>query len=97
MEVAILNFGCRTTVKISTTIEKTIEKCAEFYKGIHLFHNQCMILAGASNQYFPEREEHMKNLQERLENREEVYPISKVLMKKTLGFGFSKIQHTRSY
>ena len=39
MEVAILNFGFRTTVRLSTAIEKTIEKCVEFYKGIHLVHN----------------------------------------------------------
>ena len=30
MEVAILNFGCRITVRLNTTIEKTIEKCVEF-------------------------------------------------------------------
>ena len=65
MEVAILNFGCRTTVKLNTTIEKTIEKCVEFYKGIHLVHNQCMILTGAPDQDFPVREENLKNLQER--------------------------------
>ena len=39
MEVAILNFGCRTTVRLNTTIEKTIEKCAEFHKGIQLVQN----------------------------------------------------------
>ena len=39
MEVAILNFGCRTTVRLNTTIEKTIEKCVELYKGIHFVHN----------------------------------------------------------
>ena len=62
MEVAILNFRCRTTVRVNTTIEKTIEKCAEFYKGIHFVHNQCMVLTGASDQDFPFREEHLKNL-----------------------------------
>ena len=39
MEVAILNLGCRKIVRLNTTIEKTIEKCAEFYKDIHLVHN----------------------------------------------------------
>ena len=39
MEVAILNFGCKTMIRLNTTIEKTIEKCAEFYKGIDLVHN----------------------------------------------------------
>ena len=30
MEVAILNFGCRTAVKLNTAIEKNIDKCVEF-------------------------------------------------------------------
>ena len=71
MEIAILNFGCRTSVRLNTAIEKTIEKCAEFYKGIHLAHNQCMILAGAPDQDFLVREEHLKNLKERLQKGEE--------------------------
>ena len=39
MKIAILNFGCRTTVRLNTAIEKTIEKCVKFYKGIQLVHN----------------------------------------------------------
>ena len=71
MEVAINNFGCRTTIRLNTAIEKTIEKCAEFYKGIHLVHNQCMILTDSLDQGFPIMEEHLKNLQERLQKGEE--------------------------
>ena len=71
MEVAILNFGCRIAVKLNTAIEKTIEKCAEFYKGIHLSHNQCMILTDSPDQVFPVKEEHLKNVQERLQKGEE--------------------------
>ena len=56
MDGAILNFGCKTTVILKTAIKKTIEKCAEIYKGIHLVHNQCMILAGALDQKLPVRE-----------------------------------------
>ena len=61
MDVAILNFGCKTTVRLNTSIEKIIEKFSEFYKAIHLVHNQCMILAGALDQDFPVKEEHLKN------------------------------------
>ena len=71
MEVSILNFGCRSTIKLNTAIEKTIKKCAEFYKGIHLVHNQFMILTESPYQVFPVREEHLKNLQERLQKGEE--------------------------
>ena len=62
MEVAILNFGCRTTVRLNKAIEKTTEKFVEFYKGIYFVHNQCMVLTGALDQDFLVREEHLKNL-----------------------------------
>ena len=71
MEVDILNFGCRTTARLNIAIEKNIEMCAEFYKGIHLVHNQSMILTDSPDQVFPVKEEHLKNLQERLQKREE--------------------------
>ena len=61
-ELAILKFGCRMVVRLNTAIEKTIEKCNEFYKGIHLVQNQCMILTDSPDQVFPVREEHLKNL-----------------------------------
>ena len=71
MEVSILNFGCRTAVKLNTAIEKTIEKCAEFYKGIHVVQNQWMILTDSLDQVFPVREEYPKNFKERLQKGEE--------------------------
>ena len=72
MELNILKFGCRMVVRLNIAIEKTIEKCAEFYKGIHLVHNQCMILTKSLDQVFPFRKEHLNNLQERLQKGEEI-------------------------
>ena len=46
MEVAIFNFGCKEAVRLNTTIDRTIEKCTEFYKDMCSVHNQCTILAG---------------------------------------------------
>ena len=71
MEVAILNFGCRMALRFNTAIEKTIEKCAEFYEDIHLVHNHYMILIGSPEEVFLVREEHLNNLQERLQKGEE--------------------------
>ena len=76
MEVAILNFGCKAAVRLNTAIDRTIEKCTGFYKDMFFVHNQCMILADTQDQYFPVREEHLKNLQERLQKGEEI--ISKI-------------------
>ena len=71
MEIAILNFGCRTTVRLNTAIEKTVEKCVEFYKAIQLVHNQCLILTDTPDQVFLVRGEHLQNLQERMQKGEE--------------------------
>ena len=32
MEMTILNFGCKVTVRLNIAIDRTIEKCTEFYK-----------------------------------------------------------------
>ena len=76
MELAILNFGCKSVVRLNTAIDKTIEKCTEFYKGMCSIHHQCHILAGTTEQDFPARERHLNNLQDRLQTREE--SISKI-------------------
>ena len=47
LEVAILNFKCKVAVILNTTIDRTIEKCTEFYEGMCVVHNQCMILEGS--------------------------------------------------
>ena len=62
MEIAILIFRCRTSIRLHTAIEKTIEKRVEFYKGIQLVHHQCLILMDTPYQVFPVRGEHLKNL-----------------------------------
>ena len=72
MEIAILNFGCKIAVRLNAAIEKTLEKCVEFYKGIQLVHNQCLILTDSLDQVFPVKGEHSQNLQERLQKGEEV-------------------------
>ena len=59
MEIVILNFGCKKTVRLNTAIEKTIEKCVEFYKGIQLVHNQCLILMDTTDQVLPVSGEHL--------------------------------------
>ena len=46
MEVTILNFGYKEAVRLNTAIDRTIEKCTKFYKGMCVVHNQCMILEG---------------------------------------------------
>ena len=84
MEIAILNFGCKTMVRLNTDIEKTIEKCAEFYKGIQLVHNQCLILTDTPDQVFSIRGEHLQNLQERLRKEEDSLERLEVISEKDI-------------
>ena len=44
MELAILNFSCKSEVRLNTTIDKTVEKCTEFYKRMCLTHHQFQVL-----------------------------------------------------
>ena len=76
MEMEILNFGYKSAVRLNTSIDKTVEKCIKFYKRMCSIHNQCQVLAGTQDQDFPTREEHLNNLQERLQKGEE--SISKI-------------------
>ena len=76
MELAILNFGCKSVVQLNTTMDKSIKKCAEFYKGMCSIHHKCQLLTGTPKQDFPARERHLKNLQDRLLEGED--SISKI-------------------
>ena len=85
MEVAILNFDCKATLKLNIAIDRTVEKCTEFYKDRCYVHNQCMILADTQDQVFPVREEHLKNLQERLSEGEESISKIEVVSEEAIG------------
>ena len=84
MEIAILNFGCKIALSLNTAIEKTIEKCVEFYKGIQLVHHQCLILMDTPDQVFPIRGEHLQNLQERLQKGEDSLARLEVVSEKDI-------------
>ena len=80
MEIAILNFGCKIVLRLNTAIEK----CADFYRGIQLVHNQCPILTDTPDQVFSIRGEHLQVLQERLQKGEESLARLKVVSEKDI-------------
>ena len=71
MELALLNFDNKSAVRLNTTIDKTIEKCNEFYKRMCSTHNKFQVSVDTQVQYFPTRDQHLKNLQDRLQTRED--------------------------
>ena len=82
---AILNFECKGIVILNISIDRTIEKCTEFYKDMCSVHNQCMILEDTQDQVFPVMEEHLKNLQERLLKGEESISKIKLVSEESIG------------
>ena len=62
MELALLNFSNKATVRLSTTIDKTIEKCNEFYKKMCSTQNKFQASTRTQVQDFPDKYKHLKNL-----------------------------------
>ena len=55
MELALLDFSNKASVRLDTTIEKTMEKCKEFYKKMCTTHNKCQASAATQVQDFPDK------------------------------------------
>ena len=67
MELALLNFSIKETIRLNTTIENIVEKSNEFYKKMCMTHNRCQASTTTQVQEFPGREQHLKNLQDKLQ------------------------------
>ena len=91
MELEILNFGYKSVVRLSTAIDKTIENCTDFYKGMCSIHHQCQVLAGNPKQDFPAREQHLKNLQDRLQTGEESTSQIECISEEAIGCWIVKV------
>ena len=86
MELEILNFGSESAVRLNTTIDKTLEKCTKFYKRMCLTHNKCQVSAETQYQYFLSRDQHLKNLQDRMLAREESIAKIECVSEEAIGF-----------
>ena len=62
MELALLNFNSKAASRLSTTIEKNMERCNEFYKKMCATHNKCKTSIATQVQVFLDRDKHMNNL-----------------------------------
>ena len=86
MELVILNFGLKSVVRLNRAIDKTVEKCTEFYKGMCSIHHQCQVLAGTPEQDLPAREKYLKNLQDRLQTGKESISEIECISDESIGF-----------
>ena len=71
MELELLDFSSRVVEVLNTIVENTIEKCKEFYKKMFMTHNKFQALAATQVQDFLDKEQHLKNLQDKLQTYEQ--------------------------
>ena len=71
MELPLLNFSSRVAERLNTTVEKTVEKCREFYKKMCMTHNKCQASTATQVQDFPDKDQHVKNRQDKMHTDEQ--------------------------
>ena len=65
-----MNFNRKAAETLIFAVEKTMEKCMEFYKKVLTTHNRCLTSSMKRLQEFPDQEEHLKCLHDRLQEDE---------------------------
>ena len=69
-EYDIVNFSYRAAERLMEAVEKTMEKCAEFFRKMIITHNKDLTPSAQRLQEFPEHEEHLKQLKDKLQEDE---------------------------
>ena len=66
LEYDLMSFSNRVAERLIDVVEKTSDKCREFYKTVLITHNKCQTSSTKRLQEFPTHEEHLKHLHDRL-------------------------------
>ena len=79
MELVVLDFSGKEAARLNTTIKKTVEKCKELYKKMYITHNRFQVSATTQVQNFPDKDQHLKNLQDKLQtNKQSIQKIESI-------------------
>ena len=70
IECDIVNFSIRDAERLIEAVEKTTDKCAKFFRKMLITHNKCLTPSAQRLQEFPEHEEHLKQLNDKLQEDE---------------------------
>ena len=79
-----MDFSCKAAARLTTTVEKTLDRCMEFYKMVLTTQNRCQTSSTKTLQEFPEQEEHLKYLHDRREEDELHIQLVKNLSEKVV-------------
>ena len=67
IEMALLEFCRKDSVRLNNEIEKTLEKCIDLYKNIRQVHEECHLYLAANINDLPNKDQHRVYLQDRLQ------------------------------
>ena len=76
IEMALLEFCRKASVRLNNEIAKTLKKCDDFYKKIHQVHDKCHLSWVAKITDLPSKDHHMVHLQDTL--KEDIQYIQKI-------------------
>ena len=66
----IVNFSSRAAKRLIEAVEKTTDKCAKFFRRMLITNNKCLTRSKERLQEFPKHEEHLKQLNDKLQEDE---------------------------
>ena len=66
IELELLEISSKSTLRLAIGVEKTLERCVYFFKRMRTMHNKCHTYSVERIQEFPDKDEHLKYLQDRL-------------------------------
>ena len=90
MELVILDISNKFVVRLHTVIENTVERCREFYTKMSATHNICQASTAMQIQEYPDKKQHLKNLQENLQGDEQSIHKLKALIRNSSKLGLSR-------
>ena len=70
IELELLDFCSKSALRLTTGIKNTLERCTDFYKKMRIVLNKCQTSLAEKIKEFPDKEEQLKYLQDRLHEDE---------------------------
>ena len=66
IQMALFEFFRKNSIRLNNEIDKTMEKCTEFYKNISQFHDKCHLSLAEKIIDLPNNDQNLVYLQDRL-------------------------------
>ena len=79
-----MDFSSKVAAGLTTAIGKTLDKCMEFYKRVLTSHNKFQTSKQKRLQEFPDQEDHLKHLHDKLQEDELNIQLVKCLTDKVV-------------